>query len=63
MAMRSTVPPPFSAAEIDIMFVRVTRHGTEIAVNFLKDVLREVREKVARGEGVIPDDKIQGNRY
>ncbi|MBU0652783.1 MAG: hypothetical protein KKG96_07875 [Proteobacteria bacterium] len=45
------------------MFVRVTRHGTEIAVNFLKDVLREVREKVARGEGVIPDDKIQGNRY
>ena len=51
MATRSTIPSPFSAAEIGIMFVMVTRHGTEIAVNFLKDVLREVKEKVARGEG------------
>jgi benzoyl-CoA reductase/2-hydroxyglutaryl-CoA dehydratase subunit BcrC/BadD/HgdB len=59
MALRSTVPSPFSAAEIGIMFVMVTRHGTEIAVNFLKDVLREVKEKVARGEGVIPHEKIR----
>ena len=50
MATRSTIPSPFSAAEIGIMFVMVTRHGTEIAVNFLKDVLREVNEKVARGK-------------
>ncbi len=41
------------------MFVMVTRHGTEIAVNFLKDVLQEVNEKVARGEGVIPNEKIR----
>ncbi|MEK7244248.1 MAG: 2-hydroxyacyl-CoA dehydratase family protein [Thermodesulfobacteriota bacterium] len=59
MATRSTIPSPFSAAEIGIMFVMVTRHGTEIAVNFLKDVLREVNEKVARGEGVIPHEKIR----
>jgi benzoyl-CoA reductase/2-hydroxyglutaryl-CoA dehydratase subunit BcrC/BadD/HgdB len=59
MALRSTVPSPFSAAEIGIMFVMVTRHGTEIAVNFLKDVLREVKEKVVRGEGVIPHEKIR----
>ena len=59
MATRKAVPSPFSAAEIGIMFVMVTRHGTEIAVNFLKDVLREVNEKVARGEGVIPHEKIR----
>ncbi len=59
MATRSTIPSPFSAAEIGIMFVMVTRHGTEIAVNFLKDVLREVKERVARGQGVIPHEKIR----
>lgn len=59
MEKRSTIPSPFSAAEIGIMFVMVTRHGTEIAVNFLKDVLQEVNEKVARGEGVIPNEKIR----
>lgn len=59
MDKRSTIPSPFSAAEIGIMFVMVTRHGTEIAVNFLKDVLQEVNEKIARGEGVIPYERIR----
>jgi benzoyl-CoA reductase/2-hydroxyglutaryl-CoA dehydratase subunit BcrC/BadD/HgdB len=59
MAKRATIPSPFSAAEIGIMFVMVTRHGTEIAVRFLEQVLQEVNAKVARGEGVIPDEKIR----
>jgi benzoyl-CoA reductase/2-hydroxyglutaryl-CoA dehydratase subunit BcrC/BadD/HgdB len=59
MDTRKEVPAPFSAAEIGIMFVMVTRHGTEIAVDFLKDMLDEVREKVARGEGVIPHERLR----
>ena len=59
MDTRKQVPAPFSAAEIGIMFVMVTRHGTEIAVDFLRDVLAEVRGKVARGEGVIPNERLR----
>jgi len=59
MALRATVPAPFSAAEIGIMFVMVTRHGTKIAVDFLREVLAEVKEKAARGEGVIPNERIR----
>jgi benzoyl-CoA reductase/2-hydroxyglutaryl-CoA dehydratase subunit BcrC/BadD/HgdB len=59
MDARRAVPSPFSAAEIGIMFVMVTRHGTKIAVDFLQDVLKEVREKVERGEGVIPNERIR----
>lgn len=59
MDTRKEVPAPFSAAEIGIMFVMVTRHGTPIAVDFLREVLSEVREKVARHEGVIPNERIR----
>ncbi|RPH49298.1 MAG: 2-hydroxyacyl-CoA dehydratase [Desulfobacteraceae bacterium] len=59
MDARRAIPSPFSAAEIGIMFVMVTRHGTKIAVDFLQDVLKEVREKVERGEGVIPNERIR----
>jgi benzoyl-CoA reductase/2-hydroxyglutaryl-CoA dehydratase subunit BcrC/BadD/HgdB len=59
MDLRKAVPAPFSAAEIGIMFVMVTRHGTRIAVDFLRDVLNEVREKVAKREGVIPNERIR----
>ena len=59
MALRAAVPAPFSAAEIGIMFVMVTRHGTKIAVDFLREVLEEVKEKVARGEGVIPNERLR----
>lgn len=59
MDARRTIPSPFSAAEIGIMFVMVTRHGTKIAVDFLQDVLKEVRGKVERGEGVIPNERIR----
>ncbi len=59
MALRAAVPAPFSAAEIGIMFVMVTRHGTPIAVDFLRDVLAEVKERVARGVGVVPDERLR----
>lgn len=59
METRRNVPAPFSAAEIGIMFVMVTRHGTPIAVDFLRDVLEEVNGKVARGEGVIPNERVR----
>jgi benzoyl-CoA reductase/2-hydroxyglutaryl-CoA dehydratase subunit BcrC/BadD/HgdB len=59
MDTRRTVPAPFSAAEIGIMFVMVTRHGTKIAVDFLNEVLAEVQGKVERGEGVIPNERIR----
>jgi benzoyl-CoA reductase/2-hydroxyglutaryl-CoA dehydratase subunit BcrC/BadD/HgdB len=59
MDARRAIPSPFSAAEIGIMFVMVTRHGTKIAVDFLRDVLEEVRGKVERGEGVIPNERIR----
>lgn len=59
MDARRAIPSPFSAAEIGIMFVMVTRHGTKIAVDFLQDVLKEVRGKVERGEGVIPNERIR----
>jgi benzoyl-CoA reductase/2-hydroxyglutaryl-CoA dehydratase subunit BcrC/BadD/HgdB len=59
METRRTVPAPFSAAEIGIMFVMVTRHGTKIAVDFLNQVLAEVQGKVERGEGVIPNERIR----
>jgi len=59
MDTRKAVPAPFSAAEIGIMFVMVTRHGTPIAVDFLRDVLEEVQGKVARGEGVIANERLR----
>jgi len=59
MDTRRARPAPFSAAEIGIMFVMVTRHGTRVAVDFLREVLEEVTGKVDRGEGVIPNERIR----
>jgi benzoyl-CoA reductase/2-hydroxyglutaryl-CoA dehydratase subunit BcrC/BadD/HgdB len=59
MDTRRNIPSPFSAAEIGIMFVMVTRHGTKTAVDFLQKVLKEVKEKVERGEGVISEERIR----
>jgi benzoyl-CoA reductase/2-hydroxyglutaryl-CoA dehydratase subunit BcrC/BadD/HgdB len=59
MDTRRNVPAPFSAAEIGIMFVMVTRHGTPIAVDFLNEVLSEVKGKVERREGVIPNERVR----
>lgn len=59
MSYRKYVPTPFSAAEIGIMFVMVTRQGTQIAVDFLEKVLDEVKERAKNGIGVIEDEKIR----
>ena len=59
MTYRRFIPTPFSAAEIGIMFVMVTRQGTQAAVDFLTAVRDEVKERAASGLGVIEDEKIR----
>jgi len=59
MAYRRCVPTPFSAAEIGIMFVMVTRQGTQEAVDFLTTVRDEVRERAEAGTGVIEQEKLR----
>ncbi len=59
MAYRRCVPVPFSAAEIGIMFIMVTRQGTQAAVDFLTLVRDEVRYRAGSGTGVIPGEKIR----
>ncbi len=59
MAYRRHVPTPFSAAEIGIMFVMVTRQGTREAVDFLTMVRDEVKTRAGRGTGVIENEKLR----
>ena len=59
MTFRRFVPAPFSAAEIGIMFVMVTRQGTQTAVDFLTRVRDEVRERAEAGIGVISEEKLR----
>lgn len=59
MTYRRRIPAPFSAAEIGIMFVMVTRQGTREAVDFLTQVRDEVQERAEKGIGVIEDEQIR----
>ncbi len=59
MTYRRHIPTPISAAEIGIMFVMVTRQGTQIAVDFLTKVRDEVKERAEAGIGVIENEKIR----
>ena len=59
MTYRRHIPTPFSAAEIGIMFVMVTRQGTQTAVDFLTAVRDEVKERAERGIGVIEHEKLR----
>lgn len=59
MAFRRHVPTPFSAAEIGIMFVMVTRQGTQTAVDFLTAVRDEVAQRARSGIGVIENEKVR----
>jgi benzoyl-CoA reductase/2-hydroxyglutaryl-CoA dehydratase subunit BcrC/BadD/HgdB len=59
MTYRRFRPTPFSAAEIGIMFVMVTRQGTHTAVDFLTMVRDEVKERAESGQGVIENEKIR----
>ncbi len=59
MACRKHIPTPISAAEIGLMFVMVTRQGTQIAVDYLTRVRDEVRERARNGTGIIPEEKLR----
>ncbi|MCP4664763.1 MAG: 2-hydroxyacyl-CoA dehydratase [Deltaproteobacteria bacterium] len=59
MGYRRTIPTPFSAAEIGIMFVMVTRQGTRMAVDFLTRVRDEVKERAEAGTGVVENERIR----
>ena len=56
---RRFIPTPVSAAEVGIMFVMVTRQGTQIAVDFLTKVRDEVRERAEKKIGMIEKEKIR----
>jgi len=59
MSYRRFVPTPFSAAEIGIMFVMVTRQGTVEAVDFLTRVRDEVKGRAERGVGVVENERLR----
>ncbi|MFO7963242.1 MAG: 2-hydroxyacyl-CoA dehydratase family protein [Desulfobacterales bacterium] len=59
MSFRRFIPTPISAAEIGIMFVMVTRQGTQTAVDYLTRVRDEVRERAENGIGMIEEEKIR----
>jgi benzoyl-CoA reductase/2-hydroxyglutaryl-CoA dehydratase subunit BcrC/BadD/HgdB len=59
MAYRKSIPTPFSAAEIGIMFVMVTRQGTQTAVDYLSRVRDEVRERALSKTGVIENERVR----
>ncbi|HQI01969.1 MAG TPA: 2-hydroxyacyl-CoA dehydratase family protein [Deltaproteobacteria bacterium] len=59
MAFRRYIPTPISASEIGIMFVMVTRQGTQIAVDYLTRVRDELKERAEGGTGVIENEKVR----
>jgi benzoyl-CoA reductase/2-hydroxyglutaryl-CoA dehydratase subunit BcrC/BadD/HgdB len=59
MSFRRTIPAPFSAAEIGIMFVMVTRQGTRQAIDFLIKARDEIKERAESGTGVIEEEKLR----
>jgi benzoyl-CoA reductase/2-hydroxyglutaryl-CoA dehydratase subunit BcrC/BadD/HgdB len=59
MSFRRFVPTPISAAELGVMFVMVTRQGTQVAVDFLTRLRDEVRERAEQGVGVIEPERIR----
>ncbi len=59
MTYRRYVPTPISAAELGVMFVMVTRQGTQVAVDFLTQLRDEVKERAEAGIGMIEEEKIR----
>lgn len=59
MAFRRCIPTPIAASDIGIMFVMVTRQGTQIAVDYLTKVRDELKERAARGAGVIENERVR----
>ena len=58
-AYRRYIPTPISAAEVGLMFVMVTRQGTQLAVDYLARVRDEVRERAEKGTGIIAEEKVR----
>jgi benzoyl-CoA reductase/2-hydroxyglutaryl-CoA dehydratase subunit BcrC/BadD/HgdB len=59
MGFRRFIPTPISASEIGIMFVMVTRQGTQKAVDYLTRVRDELKERSEQGIGILEDEKIR----
>jgi len=56
---RRCIPTPISAAEVGLMFVMVTRQGTQLAVDYLSRVRDEVRQRAQQGMGIIAEEKVR----
>jgi benzoyl-CoA reductase/2-hydroxyglutaryl-CoA dehydratase subunit BcrC/BadD/HgdB len=59
MGFRRFIPTPISASEIGIMFVMVTRQGTQTAVDYLTRVRDELKERTEQGAGILENEKIR----
>ena len=59
MSFRRFIPTPISASEIGIMFVMVTRQGTQTAVDYLTRVRDELKERSEKGLGILEDEKVR----
>jgi benzoyl-CoA reductase/2-hydroxyglutaryl-CoA dehydratase subunit BcrC/BadD/HgdB len=59
MSFRRFIPTPISASEIGIMFVMVTRQGTQTAVDYLTRVRDELRERSEKGIGILENEKVR----
>jgi benzoyl-CoA reductase/2-hydroxyglutaryl-CoA dehydratase subunit BcrC/BadD/HgdB len=59
MSYRRFIPTPISASEIGIMFVMVTRQGTQVAVDYLTRVRDELRERADQGVGILENEKVR----
>jgi benzoyl-CoA reductase/2-hydroxyglutaryl-CoA dehydratase subunit BcrC/BadD/HgdB len=59
MSFRRFLPTPISASEIGIMFVMVTRQGTQTAVDYLTRVRDELKERSEKGIGILEDEKVR----
>ncbi len=59
MGYRRFVPTPISAAELGVMFVMVTRQGTQVAVDFLTRLRDEVKERAEGGIGMIEEERLR----
>ncbi|MDD5399505.1 MAG: 2-hydroxyacyl-CoA dehydratase family protein, partial [Dehalococcoidia bacterium] len=56
---RRCIPTPISAAEVGLMFVMVTRQGTQLAVDYLTKVRDEVKQRAEQGTGIIAEEKVR----
>ncbi|MFA5077878.1 MAG: 2-hydroxyacyl-CoA dehydratase family protein [Dehalococcoidia bacterium] len=56
---RRCIPTPISAAEVGLMFVMVTRQGTQLAVDYLTKVRDEVKQCAEQKTGIVAEEKVR----